>query len=90
MAIEILASDNFEVGKNWCSISIMMGTIQLEKIKQDRTFMSPRATYLIKDDVSEVVEIDEDTYPLGLGDSRLGDIRFCSRRTSWCWSGGLL
>jgi hypothetical protein len=75
MAFEILASDNFEVGKNSTN-NIVMGTIQLHKNKQDRTFMSSRATYVIKDDVTEVVEIDEEAYRSGWGTAGWGTLGF--------------
>ena len=75
MAFEILASDNFEVGKH-SSNAIVMGTIQLQKNKQDRTFMSSRATYVIKNEVKEVVEIDEDKYRSGWGTVGWGTLGF--------------
>ena len=75
MAFEILASDDFEVGKH-SSNAIVMGTIQLQKNKKDRTFMSARATYVIDKDVKEVVEIDEETYRSGLGTVGWGTLGF--------------
>ena len=74
MGFEILASDNFEVGKQ--GNAIVMGTIQLQKNKQDRTFLSSQAIYVIKKDVTEVVEIDEDTYRSGWGTVGWGTLGF--------------
>jgi len=74
MAFEILASDDFEVGK--AGNKIMMGTVQLLKKKQDRTFFSQQATYVIKNDVTEVAEIDEDAYRSGWGTVGWGTLGF--------------
>jgi len=74
LGFEILASDNFEVGKQ--GNAIVMGTIQLQKNKQDRTFLSSQAIYVIKKDVTEVVEIDEDTYRSGWGTVGWGTLGF--------------
>lgn len=75
MGFEILASDDFEVGKHENN-AVMMGTIQLRKSKEQRTFMSGRATYNIKRQVTEVVEIDEDKYRSGWGTAGWGTLGF--------------
>ncbi len=66
MAIEVLASDSFEVGKH-SSNTILLGTIQLRKAKKDRRILSKNATYVMVNDITEVVEVDEDKFRSGWG-----------------------
>lgn len=75
MGFEILASDDFKVSKYGNSISL--GTIQLLKKDEDQTFMSHQsAVYVIKRDITEVVELDEDTYRSALGTFGWGTLGF--------------